>query len=188
MIKCPKCGINLQDGAKYCEFCGPIIRNQVVKGEMHDSVAIRSPGAGSNYAPSVTTIIKNEEDKKYCSSCKTPISDKNRSIRCFECETFFCAACEGDFRDLRNRGEKPLCYICYKKQPPPIKKKRVNPNIEKSTNHNSCPFCNKPLNYVIQYRTWYCYNCKTYPYEIQNKKKGGIKGFVDSVIDKIDNL
>jgi translation initiation factor 5A len=111
MVVCQFCGAKLMDGAKFCYKCEktqeyPDQKTQV-SGGINDSVVMHSAGAGSIYAPSITMGV---HDK--CPSCGTPITDRNRSIRCYDCGKSFCAACELDFRTERNPGEKPLCYPC----------------------------------------------------------------------------
>jgi len=146
MTICQFCGAKLMDGAKFCYKCEKKLEypdeKAAIEGGMKDSVAMRSPGAGSVYAPSIT-LDKNDK----CQSCGTPVTDRNRGIKCSECGTFFCASCEGDFRTERKRGERPYCGNCFAKHQELIREEQqrkekaelVRLAEEKKKNH--CPSC-----------------------------------------------
>ncbi len=120
-MKCPKCGEDLPDGAKYCPYCGQIENEKMnVEGGMKDSVALRSPGAGSTYAPS----IKMSEEKKYCPQCENLITDRNHLLICGNCGKKFCEHCEGFFRTERERGEQPFCRDCFTKMKERVKEEK----------------------------------------------------------------
>ena len=124
MVVCQFCGAKLMEGAKFCYKCEKQLEypdESRINGGMRDSVAMHSPGAGSVYAPNVTI---GKEEKKYCQHCETPISEKNRSIRCSDCGKLFCAACELDFRTERKPGEKPYCGDCFSKHQELIRQER----------------------------------------------------------------
>ena len=110
MTVCQFCGTKLMDGAKFCYKCERKLEypdeQTAASAGMKDSVAVRSPGAGSVYAPSIT-LGKNDK----CPSCGTPITDHNRSIKCSECGRFFCASCELDFRVQRKPVKDPIVVI-----------------------------------------------------------------------------
>lgn len=114
MTICQFCRTKSRDDAKFCDNCGKELElagdAYTVSGGIIDAVTVRSPGAGSVYAP----LIRIGEQQRYCLSCETPITDKNRSIKCLKCGKLFCAACEPDFRPEREPGEEPLCLNCFK--------------------------------------------------------------------------
>ena len=124
MTVCQFCGAKLMDGAKFCYKCERKLEypdeKDTVSGGMKDSVAVRAPGAGSVYAPSIT-LGKNDK----CPSCGTPITDRNRGIKCSECGTSFCASCELDFRTERKPAERPYCSNCFAKHQELIKEERL---------------------------------------------------------------
>ena len=99
------------DGAQFCYKCERKLEypeGEEVSGGIADAVINRSTVGQASVGS-----IRIGEDQKYCDACGTPISDKNRSIRCNGCGAHFCAACEADFRDERKRGERPYCDQCY---------------------------------------------------------------------------
>jgi hypothetical protein len=118
MVVCQFCGSKLMEGAKFCYKCERKLEypdeKVTASAGIKDSVAMHSPGAGSIYAPT-TSVHIGKEEKRYCQRCETPISEKNRSIKCYDCGAQFCAACELDFRTERNPGEKPYCSDCFAK-------------------------------------------------------------------------
>ena len=126
MTVCQFCGTKLMDCAQFCHGCG--------KGQDPND----APEAGSQLADSVishSTIsqigtVRIGDEKRYCLSCGTPVTDKNRSIKCRACGAFFCAACEADFRDERKRGERPLCDKCYAARQKKITDQRAHREAE----------------------------------------------------------
>ena len=48
-----------------------------------------------------------------CPTCRSLITESNKSLICTECGTQFCDTCEGWFRGEQKRGEAPLCKTCY---------------------------------------------------------------------------
>ena len=115
MTICQFCGTKLMDGAKFCYKCE---RKLEYPGNGPQAEAERSEGMKDNVINRSNVIeggIRIGEDRKYCPGCNTPISEKNRGIKCDECQAPFCAACEGDFRPERQKGEKPYCKKHYEK-------------------------------------------------------------------------
>ena len=116
MTKCKSCNTELATGAKFCQNCGNVVeqtrQDAALSAETRDSVNVRSPGAGSVYAPSINFSQKGDV-KRYCSSCDLEISLENRPLVCSKCGVKFCENCEGFFRTERKRGEKPLCEKCF---------------------------------------------------------------------------
>ena len=117
MTICMYCGRKLPDDAKFCPVCERKLEypdegrpmNDPSSDGVNDNVINRSTvGAAS------VGSIRIGEDRKFCPSCGTPISEKNRGIRCCECQESFCAACETDFRPKRQEGEEPYCKAHYK--------------------------------------------------------------------------
>ena len=153
MTICQFCGTKLMDGAKFCYKCEKKLEyldeKAAIEGGMKDSVAMHSSGAGSVYAPSIT-LGKNDK----CSSCGTPITDRNRSIKCSECSTFFCASCELDFRTQRKPGERPYCNNCFVKHQELIREEQVRKEEQerirlaeekKKAEKPSCPHCGSDI-------------------------------------------
>jgi hypothetical protein len=131
-------------------------------------VVTRSPGAGSSYAP-VINVSSNASSKDQknarCPNCDMEISQNNKPLKCMECGAKFCENCEGFYRhEVRQRGEKPLCYKCYTVIAGELGKKSSEQYItEKPTNviNNSvqlrCPRCNT----VNMSDSFFCVTCGT---------------------------
>lgn len=122
-MKCPKCDEELPDDCKFCPYCGygPIDEEGMnVEGGMKDSVAVRSPGAGSTYAPNINMSDK----KKFCPVCENPITDQNHILVCGKCGKKFCEYCEGFFRTERKKGERPFCEDCFTEMKEQVKEEK----------------------------------------------------------------
>ena len=61
----------------------------------------------------IEPLMTRAEEQRSCEYCRNPISGENRSIRCVWCGSFFCSACERDFRGEREKGEKAVCAKCF---------------------------------------------------------------------------
>lgn len=116
-MDCPGCFATIPDTAKFCPECGIKLTGTGTSVKLEDSVLNRSPGAGSSYSPviNVSSNISSEEQKNLrCVNCNMEISKDNKPLICMECGAKFCENCEGFYRhEVRQRGEKPLCYKCY---------------------------------------------------------------------------
>jgi len=119
-MECPECFATIPDMAKFCPECGTRLTSLGTSGstaKIEDSVVTRSPGAGSNYAPVInvsSNASSRDQKNARCPNCDMEISKDNRSLKCMECGAKFCENCEGFYRhEVRQRGEKPLCYKCY---------------------------------------------------------------------------
>lgn len=112
-MECPECNTKVPNTAKFCPECGIRLNSPGLLLNIEDSVITRSPGLGSNYAP-VINVSNKEKKTLHCPNCDNEITSENKSLICMECGVKFCENCEGFYRqELRRRGEKPLCYICY---------------------------------------------------------------------------
>jgi formylglycine-generating enzyme required for sulfatase activity len=120
------CGMKLPEGAKFCLECGAKVSvletsSKATGGAMDDSVAIRSPGAGSVYAPSVT--FGTEKEKRYCDICKNEITGRREFAPCTRCGKLMCNVCGDNFKlragnieipeALREDYFEPLCWECW---------------------------------------------------------------------------
>jgi hypothetical protein len=116
-MECPECFATIPDMAKFCPECGKKLTISSSTAKIEDSVVTRSPGAGSNYAPviNVSGGASGKDAKSlHCPNCDMEISQNNKPLKCMECGAKFCENCEGFYRhEVRQRGEKPLCYKCY---------------------------------------------------------------------------
>jgi hypothetical protein len=112
-MECPECHARIPDMAKFCPECGARLTASGSIAKIEDSVVMRSPGAGSNYAP-VINLSSKEQNILRCPNCDMEISKENRPLKCLECGAKFCEYCEEHYRpEPRKRGEKPLCFKCY---------------------------------------------------------------------------
>jgi tetratricopeptide (TPR) repeat protein len=112
-VECPECHSMVPALAKFCPECGTRLIASGSEAKIQDSVVTRSPGAGSSYAP-VINISSKEQKNLRCTNCDMEITKDNKPLICMECGVKFCENCEGFYRhELRQRGEKPLCYKCY---------------------------------------------------------------------------
>jgi hypothetical protein len=48
-----------------------------------------------------------------CKACDRDLNIQNPPLKCHGCRKTFCAACEEEFRVLRERDEKPWCKDCF---------------------------------------------------------------------------
>jgi hypothetical protein len=116
-MECPECFATIPDMAKFCPECGKKLNISSSTAKIEDSVVTRSPGAGSNYAPVInvsSSTTAKDEKILHCPNCDMEISQYNKPLKCMECGAKFCENCEGFYRhEVRQRGEKPLCYKCY---------------------------------------------------------------------------
>jgi formylglycine-generating enzyme required for sulfatase activity len=126
------CGRKLPEGVNFCSGCGAKVSapetSPKVTGGMDNSVAIRSPGAGSVYAPSTSIIIgtekEREKEKRYCDLCKNEISGKREFAPCTHCGKLMCNMCADNYKLLAGNLEipeelceeyfEPLCWDCWK--------------------------------------------------------------------------
>jgi len=112
-MECPECHARIPDMYKFCPECGARLTASGSVAKIEDSVVMRSPGAGSNYAP-VINLSNKEQNILRCPNCDMEISKENRPLKCLECGAKFCEYCEEHYRPQpRQRGEKPLCYKCF---------------------------------------------------------------------------
>ena len=123
---CMNCGCKLPEAVKFCSECGAEVAahetSPTVTGGMDDSVAVRSPGAGSVYAPSIT--VSTEQEKRYCDICKNEIAGKREFAPCTHCGKLMCNMCGDNFKlragnleipeELREEYFEPLCWECWK--------------------------------------------------------------------------
>jgi formylglycine-generating enzyme required for sulfatase activity len=122
------CGSRLPDGVKFCSECGAKVSasetSPKVTGGMDNSVAVRSPGAGSVYAPSITFGTENEKEKRYCDLCKNEISGRREFAPCTHCGKLMCNICADNYKlragnlespeELCEEYFEPLCWDCWK--------------------------------------------------------------------------
>jgi hypothetical protein len=140
-MECPECHARIPDMAKFCLECGAKLTSSGSVSRIEDSVLMRSPGAGGNYAPTINLSNK-EQNILRCSNCEMEISNENKPLKCLECGTKFCDNCEKWYRkEDRLRGEKPLCEKCYTLLQEKLSKESPDPHKEikqwsKMTNEN----------------------------------------------------
>ncbi len=125
MTVCQFCGTKLMDGAQFCYKCERKL--EYLDGDEGSGIA---DSVISHSTISQIGTVHVSDEKRYCPSCNTPLSARNRSIKCHACGTRFCAACEADFRDERRRGERPYCDKCYAERQKRLAEERARREAE----------------------------------------------------------
>jgi len=103
---CQFCGTRLMDNAKYCYKC----ERELAYPGASVQPGILSLGESSTNGISDAAGIHVLGE---CGVCKRPVTIQNPVLKCNGCQKEFCLACEEEFRECREPGEKSFCKQCF---------------------------------------------------------------------------